>query len=730
MAAKKRLRQRITAVASACVLLAGMSMTTPAASVNTADKAPVVSTMAAEEGNTPAVSVADPVITKVTGGVSQAVLTWKPAAGAFEYRIFRSTSETAEGSKIATVQESGKTSYSYTDKKASAGKYYYRIKAVAVNPEDAQNPLVSEGANVQAVEVKLAAPTLTLTAKDYKTVTMSWQKVSGADGYQIKYNGKTIDKKSATSCSVSAVPSVAATYQVRAYKTVKDGTQKIYSSWSKKSITTQLKAPVIKSAKVKNGRSVAISWSAVDGASAYQLFVDGTHVATKTETSYTYISDKVLTWGKSHKIEVRAIRIVNGERKYGPKSTKAVKVTMKPAQPALSSATAKTYNSVQVKWKKVSGANGYELLRKADNGKYKKIARVKGEKTVSYLDKKASLGVKYTYTVRAYWQSTSKIQTSSYATKGVSAKTKLEAPVMRKATTGKEKITVKWKSADGAQGYIIYRQTEKGKFKKLATVKGASTLSYTDKKIKENVKYTYKVKAYRVSAGKTYSSALSQKGKSAKLATSVKVVTVHDANSIMNGKQVRLYYKPDGTQIQDVSSIIGKQSSYTIYVNKAKNQVTVYAKDGKVYIPVKSFVCSVGKSVTPTPNGTFNTKCKYRWQEMMGPSWGQWVTRITWDGILFHSVFYNSTNNNNSLSVAAYNNLGQAASHGCIRLTAGDAKWLYDNCAVGTKVVIHTKGGYEPLAKPTAYKLPSWHTWDPTDPNMQYKCRQKGCHHV
>lgn len=49
-------------------------------------------------------------------------------------------------------------------------------------------------------------------------------------------------------------------------------------------------------------------------------------------------------------------------------------------------------------------------------------------------------------------------------------------------------------------------------------------------------------------------------------------------------------------------------------------------------------------------------------------------------------------------------------------------------CSVGTKVTIINESGRDPFPKPTAYKLPSWHTWDPTDPNMQYKCKQKGCH--
>ncbi len=87
---------------------------------------------------------------------------------------------------------------------------------------------------------------------------------------------------------------------------------------------------------------------------------------------------------------------------------------------------------------------------------------------------------------------------------------------------------------------------------------------------------------------------------------------------------------------------------------------------------------------------------KYRWWELMGPCWGQWCTRIT-GGVLFHSVFYNSYQDPQSLSVSAYNKLGTTCSHGCIRLTSGDAKWIYDNCASGVKIVVYSKDGYEPF---------------------------------
>ena len=155
--------------------------------------------------------------------------------------------------------------------------------------------------------------------------------------------------------------------------------------------------------------------------------------------------------------------------------------------------------------------------------------------------------------------------------------------------------------------------------------------------------------------------------------------------------------------------------------------IMVYQHDGDCLVPIKTFICSPGHA---TPTGTFHTLTKMRWHELMGPCWGQWCTKVVSNGIYFHSVFYNSYNNNNALAVSAYNRLGTTCSHGCIRVTAGDAKWIYDNCSIGTKVVIYSKSGYEPLEKPTAYKLSSSHTWDPTDPNMKYKCRKNGCHDV
>ena len=179
----------------------------------------------------------------------------------------------------------------------------------------------------------------------------------------------------------------------------------------------------------------------------------------------------------------------------------------------------------------------------------------------------------------------------------------------------------------------------------------------------------------------------------------------------------KYYFNNSGHLLQDLDGILGRQSSYEVTINRKKCQVTVYAKDGSngYIIPAKTFTCSVGLSSTPTPTGTFYTPDKYRWHTLMGPSYGQYCTRIN-GGILFHSVAgYNMTSYN--IRARDYNKLGSPASHGCVRLTVRDAKWIYDNCKLGTKVTISDYAA-TPFDKPATIKIPASQNWDPTDPNI------------
>ena len=178
----------------------------------------------------------------------------------------------------------------------------------------------------------------------------------------------------------------------------------------------------------------------------------------------------------------------------------------------------------------------------------------------------------------------------------------------------------------------------------------------------------------------------------------------------------KFYFGTDGKMVQDVDKLIGKQSSYRITVNRVKCQVTVYAANetGNYCIPVKTFTCSVGKAGTPTHAGTYATLKKQNPVELMGPSWGKYGTQINNYGDWFHSVACSNPDPTYALAAGNYNMLGQPASHGCVRLCVRDAKWIYANCGLYTRVDI-SDTEYTPFDKAPTIKIPAGQNWDPTD---------------
>lgn len=164
-------------------------------------------------------------------------------------------------------------------------------------------------------------------------------------------------------------------------------------------------------------------------------------------------------------------------------------------------------------------------------------------------------------------------------------------------------------------------------------------------------------------------------------------------------------------------------SPYYIMVNRAANTVTVYELDGEGYYtrPVKAMICSTGRKGHATPLGTYSTSGKYEWLYMVDGTFGQFATRFN-GKILFHSICY-SRQDPGAMLTGEYNLLGDHASLGCVRLQTADAKWIYDNCPVKTRVTVYESDDPGPLGKPC--KLIGEITaeldngWDPTDPREE-----------
>ncbi len=126
------------------------------------------------------------------------------------------------------------------------------------------------------------------------------------------------------------------------------------------------------------------------------------------------------------------------------------------------------------------------------------------------------------------------------------------------ASASYDKLRLSWEPMSGVDGYQIYRATSKsGKYAKIATVKGASSATYTDTGRTCGTRYYYKLRAYKKIGGKTvysaYSSVLSAYAKPAK-------VKVTDA------------YAPDGatTSISVSFTTVRGATDYEVQLNQIK----------------------------------------------------------------------------------------------------------------------------------------------------------------
>ena len=147
---------------------------------------------------------------------------------------------------------------------------------------------------------------------------------------------------------------------------------------------------------------------------------------------------------------------------------------------------------------------------------------------------------------------------------------------------------------------------------------------------------------------------------------------------------------------------------YAVTVDVTNQVTTVYGLDaqGAYTVPVRRMLCSTGTKANPSDVGDWVLNGRHaKWCEF--PKWGnsyaRYWTRIN-ANIAFHSVIYTAVDLN-AMKTSSYKNLGSRASHGCIRLTVEDAKWIYDNIGAGTVVSIREDLPADPELR-AALKLP------------------------
>ena len=169
-----------------------------------------------------------------------------------------------------------------------------------------------------------------------------------------------------------------------------------------------------------------------------------------------------------------------------------------PSKVTVKSLKASGTNKITLKWNKAKNTSSYQISFKEGSGKWTVIATVKGSRT-SYTHKASfTSGKKYTYQVKAYNASSRKYGAAKSKSITLPA-TPGKVQLVSARFSGKN-VVIKWKKASNATEYrILYKASQKAKWKKLASVKSSSA-SFTYKKGKTGY---YTVQAYSKKTKKT-----------------------------------------------------------------------------------------------------------------------------------------------------------------------------------------------------------------------------------
>lgn len=144
----------------------------------------------------------------------------------------------------------------------------------------------------------------------------------------------------------------------------------------------------------------------------------------------------------------------------------------------------------------------------------------------------------------------------------------------------------------------------------------------------------------------------------------------------------------DGSNSEQTSeaAYIAENQSYSIKINRKSNFAIIYKIDSNMEytIPVKAFYCSVNSNIS---NGKATIEDKTIWKKISEESYGHYATRLSNAVYLYSSPYYFTRTN--LLNVELYNNIGNPTKYNeSIYMTAGNAKWIYENCGLNTPVEI------------------------------------------
>lgn len=332
----------------------------------------------------------------------------------------------------------------------------------------------------------------------YDGVLLKWSSAENAEGYKIirtdKKGEDTVleaDYGKTSYTDSSALSGETYTYRVLPLTAEGEGT-------CEKAVSiTRLSNPKLVGAE-NTANGVKVSWEKTPGADRYTLYRKAEGDSKWTTVGTVKDTDAQLDKKAVSGVKCTYTVIARSGSYKSSYDSEGVSLNVL-GTPVISNIKA-TNSGIYLKWSEVSGAEGYEIYRRASGEKWSYLTALTADKN-SFTDTTMTPGYTYAYTVRA----TSSLAEGAYN----GGETYRFIPIndvvsVKNASKG---LTVRWYASPYADSYKLYRKAEgESKWTRIATLKGKSKTSYSDTDVKNGVTYTYTLITVRGKYQSTYRS--------------------------------------------------------------------------------------------------------------------------------------------------------------------------------------------------------------------------------
>lgn len=348
--------------------------------------------------------------------------------------------------------------------------------------------------------LKLLKPGYITATATTNSVTLTWGEVKGATGYRIyvrnKITGKweiLVNNVTTTNYKVTGLSAGKSySYAVKAF--AKDKITVYASTYASISVKTKkITDKQVTATNVKD-KSVTLKWDKIKDAYGYRVYklnkkTGKWETLIKNTTDTTAVVNS-LSSGQSYVLAVRSYSKNSGKIKWSAVSDMLrVTVLTAPSNVKTLSVSA-TEKTVNISWKKVSGATGYRVYMKTANGWKALKTTTSNQYTVTGLKPATA----YIFAVKSYIKSGNEtVWSYSYTEKNLftvpSVPSKVDALVLS------DKVTLSWKKTGGETGYRVYLYNTSTKKWEIA-VKSTKNLKVVFEGLEKGKTYKFAVRPY------------------------------------------------------------------------------------------------------------------------------------------------------------------------------------------------------------------------------------------